>query len=212
MLKRPDKKNARRDDSQRGHPVDRGDRLPRQSALLLGQLTGRRGPAPGLLHDRRAVNDRRRHSAWSFLYGGLRPRRRSGRRHGDEQRIFVDWHEPRVLYLALAILLMSCADALFTLNLLAAGGEELNAFMRALLGQSVRWFLWVKIGLTGASIVVLAAASRRRVLGRVPVVWLIRVLFAAYVVLIGWEIYLLGWQVHGLGDSLPDLYSEWFAG
>lgn len=117
-----------------------------------------------------------------------------------------------MLYLALAILLMSCADALFTLNLLAAGGEELNVFMRALLGQSVRWFLWVKIGLTGMSIVVLAAAARRRVLGRVPVAWLIRGLFACYVALIGWEIYLLGWQVHGLGDSLPDLYSQWLAG
>jgi hypothetical protein len=182
-----------------------------QAALLVSQLTGRRGPAPGLLDDRRN-QERRRHSLWSFLYGGLRPRRRYGRRYGDEHRIFLDWHEPRVLYMALAIVLMSCADALFTLNLLAVGGEELNAFMRAMLGRGVRWFLWVKIGLTCMSIVVLVAASRRMVLGRVPVVWLIRILFASYVALIGWEIYLLGWRVSGVSEEAADEFSQWLAG
>jgi hypothetical protein len=190
-----------------------GATLPptRRSFLLVNQLIGRRGPAPGLLHDRRS-GDRRRHSLWSFLYGGLRPRRRDGRRHGDEHRILFDWHEPRVLYLALGIVLMSCADALFTLNLLAVGGEEVNVFMRAMLGQGVRWFLWVKIGLTGMSIVVLVAAARRRVLGRVPVVWLIRLLFAGYVALIAWEVYLLGWQVSGISDAAVEDLSQWLSG
>jgi hypothetical protein len=186
-------------------------KLPR-SALLLGQLTGRRGPAPGLLRDRREAGDRRTHLVWSFLYGGMRPRRRTGRRAGDEHRIFLDWHEPRVLYLALAILLMSCADALFTLNLLAVGGEELNAFMRALLGQGVRWFLWAKIGLTAMGVVVLVVASRRLLLGRVRVLWLIRLFFVAYLVLIGWEIYLLGWQATSAGDEALDTLSRWVAG
>ncbi len=186
--------------------------VPSRSALLLGQLTGRRGPAPGLLHDRRHAGDRRRHSAWSFLYGGLRPRRRTGRRAGDEHRIFLDWHEPRVLYLALAILLMSCADALFTLNLLAAGGEELNAVMRALLSQGVRWFLWAKIGLTAFGIVVLVVAARRLVLGRLSVFWMLRLFFAGYVVLIGWEIYLLGWRATKTGPATMDILTHWVAG
>jgi hypothetical protein len=185
---------------------------PQRSDLLLGQLTGRRGPAPGLLHDRRLTHDRRRHSAWSFLYGGLRPRRRSGRRVGDEHRIFLDWHEPGVLYLALAILLMSCADALFTLNLLAVGGEELNAFMRLLLGQGVRWFLWAKIGLTASAIVVLVMAARRLLLGRLPVLWLIRSFFVGYLALIGWELYLLGWQATGTGREALDLLERWVSG
>ncbi len=185
---------------------------PTRTALLLGQLTGRRGPAPGLLHERRHSSDRRRHSVWSFLYGGLRPRRRSGRRVGDEHRIFLDWHEPRVLYLALAILLMSCADALFTLNLLAVGGEELNAFMRALLSQGVRWFLWAKIGLTAFGIIVLVIAARRLVLGRWPVVWMIRLFFVGYVALIGWEIYLLGWRATNSGPATMDVLRHWVAG
>jgi hypothetical protein len=141
--------------------------------------------------ERRSPADRRRHSAWSFFYGGLRPRRRAGRRLGDEQRIFLDWHEPRVLYLALAIVLMSCADALFTLNLLAVGGEELNLVMRALLVRGPHWFLWAKIGLTATSVVTLAVAARHRVLGGVPVLGLIKACVLGYVVLIGWELYLL---------------------
>lgn len=183
-----------------------------RAALLLGQLTGRRGPAPGVAQDRRAAADRRRHSAWSFVYGGLRPRRRSGRRAGDEHRVFLDWHEPRVLYIVLAIVLMSCADALFTLNLLAVGGEELNAFMRVLLGRDVAWFLWAKIGMTCLSIVVLVVVSRRLFLRRVPVMWLIRLFFLGYVALIGWEIYLLGWHATTAGDAAVDELARWVAG
>ena len=176
-------------------------------ALLMNQLTGRRGPAPGLVRDRRAMDDRRRQSAWSFLYGGVRPRRRSERRTEDEQRILLDWHEPRILYLALAILLMSCADALFTLNLLAAGGEELNALMRAFLGQGIRWFLWAKIGLTGFSVVVLVMVARHRLLGRVSVIYLLQLFLAGYTMLIAWELYLLGWQASAIGsDAVDEFY------
>ena len=175
----------------------------------------RRNPAtaaaPDTTPERREAADRRRHSAWSFLYGGVRPRRRAGRRIGDEQRIFLDWHEPRVLYLALAILLMSCADALFTLNLLAVGGEELNVVMRLLLERGTHWFLWSKIGLTAVSVVVLVAAARRRVLGRIPVLWLIKLCFAGYLLLIGWELHLLYGLVAGQGGAgLP--FEAWIAG
>lgn len=189
------------DRPRRHQPGRATERQPSRAALLLGQLTGRRGPAPGLLHDRRSPGQRRRHSAWSFLYGGLRPRRRVGRRAGDEHHIFLDWHEPGVLYLALAILLMSCTDALFTLNILAGGGEEVNHLMRALLGQGAGTFLWAKIGMTALSILVLATAARRLVLGGVPVLWLIWLLFAGYAVLIGWEVYLLGWHATAMGDE-----------
>lgn len=185
---------------------------PSRAQLLVGQLTGRRGPAPGLLGERRSGTDRRRHSTWSFVYGGLRPRRRSGRRTGDVHVIFLDWHEPGVLYLALAIMLMSCLDALFTLNLLTVGGEELNAIMRALLGRGSHWFLWVKLGLTATSLVVLATVARRMLLGRLPVLGFIWVFAAAYAALIGWEIYLLGWHATGVGEATLDHLARWVAG
>ena len=100
---------------------------------VLAQLTGRVAYAPGVYEDRRTQAARRSHSFWSFVYGSFRPRRRTGRRRGDENHVHFDWHDPGVLYLALSIVLMSCADALFTLNILTAGGSEVNAVMAALL-------------------------------------------------------------------------------
>ena len=94
----------------------------------------------------RRDGERRTHSFRSFTYGSFRPRRRIGRRDGDHDRIFLDWHEPRVLYLALAIVLMCCADALFTLNLMAVGAEEMNVLMGSLIASDVELFLAIKIG------------------------------------------------------------------
>jgi hypothetical protein len=162
--------------------------------------------------ERRGAVDRRRYSALSFVYGGLRPRRRIGRRPGDEQRVLLDWHEPRVLFLGLAILLMSCADALFTLNLLTAGGEELNALMRFLLERDTRWFLWGKIGITALSVIALVTVARWHVLGRVPVLRLIELFCAGYVVLIAWELYLLGWRATSVGTNAVEHLRVWVAG
>ncbi len=161
--------------------------------------------------ERRRTADRRRQTAWSLAYGGLRPRRRTGRRTGDERHIWLDWHEPRVLYLTLAIVLMSCADALFTLNLLAIGAEELNSVMRVLLDKGSHWFLWGKIGLTSVSAVVLAVAARRYVLGHVPVIALIKLCLLGYAVLIAWELYLLYWLMTD-GGQTDLLLLEWVAG
>lgn len=168
----------------------------------MSQLTGRRRPAPGIPAERRQWAERRNHSLRSFLYGGLRPRRRVGRRDGDHNRIFLDWHEPRVLYLALGIVLMSCADALFTLNLLAVGAEEANALMRTLIGQDVVYFLRLKIGITAVSVVLLGVAARRHFLGVVPVIRLLQLFCAGYAILVAYEAYLLG-------IYMADMVSPW---
>ncbi len=139
----------------------------------------------------RRLHHRRYHSLWSFLYGGVRPRRREGRRVTDHELVFLDWHEPRVLFLVLAILLMSCTDALFTLNLLAIGGEELNALMDALIRTDIETFLYVKIGVTAACVVLLAFAAPRHFMGRLPVVRLLQLFCGGYAALIVYEIYLL---------------------
>ena len=148
-------------------------------------------PAAGAAPERRNRRDRRTHSLHSFAYGSLRPRRRFGRRDGDETRIFLDWHEPRVLYLALAILLMSCLDALLTLNILTAGGRELNGFMDWLIRSDVFWFLAVKIGATGVAISMLAVAVKRHLLGLIPVIRILEFIFVGYLALMAWELYLL---------------------
>jgi hypothetical protein len=179
---------------------------PRTKDLLLGQLTGRRGPAPGLAHERRK-GERRVQGLKSLSYGGVRPRRRSGRRAGDAQQVFLDWHEPRVLYMALAILLMSCTDALLTLNILEGGGRELNGIMDWLIQRSTDWFIQTKIALTGLSVVLLALAVNRHFLGRLPVIHLLKAFCFGYAALIGWELFLLAKMFPGLVTGVSSAWA-----
>jgi len=173
--------------------------------LALGQLMGRKGPVPGTLECRREVgiNDRRRQSLWSLIYGGFRPRRRAIRRLGDGQAVILDWHDPGLLFLALAIVVMSCIDALFTLNLLTVGGEEINLFMRVLIEQDVSSFLQVKISVTAISVVVLVAASQYRVLGKLPVRRMLQAIFLVYGTLIAYEVVLLLGYFHDAVNTPP---------
>src|SRR5690606_9242524 len=79
--------------------------------------------------ERRSGYDRRRTGIRTFVQGGLTPRRRSGGRRHDDQAWLVDWHEPHLLFLAVAILLLSVTDAFMTLTLLSAGAHEANPIM-----------------------------------------------------------------------------------
>jgi hypothetical protein len=141
--------------------------------------------------ERRSGKDRRTLSVWSVLYGGFRPRRRRGRRHEDHEHSWLDWHEPSVLYMSVAIVLLSCIDALFTLNLLAVGGEEINVLMDRMIGRGVDQFLLVKIGLTCMSVVLLGVAARWRFFGLFRVSRILEVTCAGYALLICYEIFLL---------------------
>jgi len=160
--------------------------------VLLGQLTGDTGPAPGGQNCRREQReDRRKRPVWAFIYGSVNPRRRSHRRNADDHRWHMDWHDSGLLYLALSIVLMSCMDALFTLNLLAVGGEEINLFMKAMIEADINKFLVTKISLTSCGVIILVAASRYRLLGLVTVRRVLQLICLGYVALIGHELILL---------------------
>lgn len=168
------------------------------AGLVLGQLTGNKGPAPGLVECRRRRVDRRRRSIGAFVYGNFRPRRRGVRRTDDHHVFLFDWHEPRVLYLALAVLLLSCTDALFTLNLLILGANEANSLMETVLAHGVDTFLAVKISMTAIAVVVLVAVARRKFMGLFRVVRLLQLICLGYMVLIAYEIWLFS-VVFGIG-------------
>ncbi len=140
--------------------------------------------------DRRYSINRRDVGWWSFLYGNFRPRRRGSRRQVDKHHFLFDWHEPRVLYLAIGLLLLSCVDALFTLNLLALGATEANFVMASMLEQSVERFLAVKFSLTALSIMILVATARRRIFRSLNVEHLIQAFFGGYLLLICYELYM----------------------
>lgn len=161
-------------------------------ARVLEQRIGQQGSAPGDTEERRAEDtDRRKLSVKSILHGGLHPRRRKNRRGYNKQYHVLDLHDSELMWLALGIVIMSCLDAFFTLHLLAVGAEEINILMRSLIDADVNRFLVVKIGATSISVVTLVAASEYRVLGRVPVRFVLRGLFLIYVTLLAYEISLL---------------------
>jgi hypothetical protein len=160
------------------------------ATVALAPLPGESVPQTGLRDDQRGVADRRQRPIRSFMYGNFRPRRRAHRRGEDDHRFVFDWHEPRVLYLAVSILLLSCTDALFTLNLLTVGAEEANFLMNSLLKQGVDRFLTIKISLTAISLVFLVVAAQRHFMGWFRVERILHVVCIGYFCLIAYELYL----------------------
>jgi hypothetical protein len=142
--------------------------------------------------DRRDDNDRRDVDWRAFLYGNFHPRRRDSRRLVDAHHYWFDWHEPRVMYLALGVLLLSCTDALFT-----PGAAEANAVMASMLAIGIDSFVVAKIVLTSFSLLILVFAARRRFIGPFNVEHLLQFIFAGYLLLIGYEIYMF-WYVFDL--------------
>ena len=142
------------------------------------------------ISDCRRIANRRNGALQAFVYGNFRPRRRSSRRASDQHSIWFDWHEPRILYLGLGVLLLSCTDALFTLNLLNLGATEANIFMASMLNLGIDQFVISKIFLTSFSLIILCAAARCQFVGPFNIGHLLQFILAGYLLLIGYEVYL----------------------
>ena len=144
----------------------------------------------GVRVERRRGGDRRRLTLRSFLQGGFNPRRRGGRRAG-EQHLPIDWHEPYLLFLALTILLLSVADAFLTITLIMGGAQEANPLLAYVLRDRPEWFAAIKMVLTGGGVLVLVAMARSRLFRVMRVGSILQGLFVAYVALIAYEWWLL---------------------
>ncbi len=91
-------------------------------------------------------------SLHSLLYG----RRRAIRRVQDRDvHYYVDRYGPTSVTFFLTVLALCLLDALITIRLLQAGGEELNPVMRFLLQFGEAPFLVVKFGLTALALLFL---------------------------------------------------------
>ena len=144
------------------------------------------------LADRRSGGSDRRARLWrTLLVSGLAPRRRGGRRAGEHE-LPVDFHEPRLLLLSLVLLVLSVADAFLTVTLLSRGAEEANPLLAFVLDEHPRWFVAVKMALTGLGVVLLVALARTRLFKVVRTGRVLYALAAAYVVLIVYEAWLVG--------------------
>lgn len=142
--------------------------------------------------ERRSGRDRRQATLGSLLRGGLyRNRRRGVRRAADAGGTYVDWYEPRLLYVALGVLVLSCADAALTLLLLELGAVEANVLMARLIELDVALFAAVKIGLTGIGLVVLVAHFSFRLFRYLRVRSLLTACLVGYVILLTHEVAML---------------------
>ena len=99
----------------------------------------------------------------------------------------MDWHEPHLLFLSITILLLSVADAFFTLTLLTLGATEANPFLAFILNVHPKLFALVKMGFTGGGVLVLVAVARSRVFSLIRVSTIMHWLLLAYAALIFYE-------------------------
>lgn len=143
--------------------------------------------------ERRARMDRRQSfTASPFGRAAWRGRRRGARRVEDRVNTYVDWYEPRLFYVSVAILLLCCMDAFFTLTLLQRGASELNPFMAWLLEIDVQLFLVIKLALTASGLIFLVAHKNFLLFNqRFKVPHLLYAFLAGYALLVKYELVLL---------------------
>jgi hypothetical protein len=159
---------------------------------VTAQLQGASRSAASIAQERRHSADRRRQPWWSVCYGSFNPRRRAPPRRLDDSRFHsLDWHSAHLLAVAISILLLCVADAFMTVVLLQGGANEVNPIMAAVIYRSVALFAALKMGLTGVSITLLVILARYRFFRLMRVEWVLYGVLAAYVSLIGYEVWML---------------------
>jgi hypothetical protein len=141
--------------------------------------------------ERRQGNDRRQRSLRGLIKLHSYYRRRHIRRYSDQYTTYIDWHKPRYLVIALAIMLLSCMDAVLTVRLLQHGSIELNPFMAALLDTNVHFFVAIKMALTGVAVILFAMHSNFRVFQTLRIDLVLYVSFFLYLGLTMYEIMLI---------------------
>jgi hypothetical protein len=142
-----------------------------------------------MLQQRRQTERRRALShPWLSLHS-LRGRRRRHRRHDAlNLNLPLDWHQPHLLFITLATLILCLADALNTLQLLLWGAREVNLLMDTLIEKDARLFLMVKLGMTGACLIVLVAYQHFVLFNRLRIRHILYSIFGLYLGLIAYEL------------------------
>ena len=137
------------------------------------------------------ATDRRALTLRTLLTSGLAPRRRGGRRAGEDESP-VDFHDSYLLTLAIAMLVLSVADGFLTVALMSDGAKEANPVLAFVLDEQPRLFAAVKMGLTGLGVVLLVAMARARLFELVRASVFLKGLVVAYFALVAYEAWLVG--------------------
>lgn len=136
----------------------------------------------------RRADDERRAFSWRTVFFGFTRSRRHVPRRDDDDVIFLDWHHPWLFFLAVGIMLLSCADAFLTLTLMQHGMIEANPFMASMLNQSGAAFAVSKVVMTGTSILILVFLAKSRFMNRFRTGLFLTFFFSIYCCLVCYEI------------------------
>jgi len=138
--------------------------------------------------NRREMSDRRQFSWRTVFFGFVRSRRHAHRREQDAEVLFLDWHHPWLFFLSVGTMLLSCADAFLTLQLLQRGMIEANPLMASMLEQGVGLFAASKMALTGTGILVLVYLAKAHFLNRFRTGLFLTLFFSFYACLVCYEL------------------------
>ena len=138
--------------------------------------------------EQRSDADRRRFSWRTVVYGFTFSRRHVHRRSADDAVIFLDWHHPWLFFLSTGTMLLSCADAFLTLQLLDRGMIEANPVMNAIMAQGTATFTSVKMAMTAFGIFVLVFLAKARFLNRLRTGLFLTTFFTVYACLVCYEL------------------------
>ena len=136
----------------------------------------------------RTAVDRRTLSWRTMVYGFALSRRREHRRSAEADVVFLDWHHPWLFFLAVGTMILSCADAFLTLQLLERGMSEINPMMLALLGAGTATFAAVKLTLTACGIFMLVFLAKVHFLNRFRTGLFLTAFFSGYAILVCYEL------------------------
>ena len=140
--------------------------------------------------ERRVRTERRRSVLRALWHGNFKRRRVAPRRHKERHAVVTDWFHAQWLGVSILILLLCTVDAILTLTLIGRGAVELNPVMDPLVRGTGHSFALVKLGLTSLGVVLLTVLARLKLFGR-AIGYLLYVVLAGYVLLVGYELFLL---------------------
>lgn len=143
------------------------------------------------MNERRKGLDRREYTLGTLVRCTVSPRRMAGRRVSDRRYAMLDRFDSGVVTLAIALVVLSVMDSVFTLTLISRGGSEVNPFMNALLQHSVWAFAGFKMLLTALPAIILAATGNLLLFNRWRARSVLAALVGLYLGLIVYELVLL---------------------
>lgn len=140
--------------------------------------------------DCRSDQERRRFTFSGFLAGCIKRRRHTQRRE-SLNGFYTDWYSPKLRFMAISLILLSCGDAVFTMILLSKGATEINPLMAVLIGHDLLVFFYVKLMMTATPLILLVAHHNFKLFKRFRVENIITASVLGYCLLLIYELSLL---------------------